>query len=192
MLLEFILTVYPGVFYHGGDSLRVLGIDPGSHTTGYGIVESVSGGRLVHVLDGQISAPASLPLSERLYSISTALDAIIKEHSPEAVSIESVFFANNVKSAVMLGHARGVCMLGAAANGLPVFEYAPMSIKKAVTGYGAATKEQVGRMVMALLNCAVPAGADASDALAIAICHINHCGPGGRLPAAGRRKVVHK
>jgi len=169
--------------------LRILGIDPGSHTTGYGIVEK-AGGRLVHICDGQITADASLPLSERLYAISTGLNAVIEAHAPVAVSIESIFCSKNVKSAVMLGHARGVCMLGAAASGLPVFEYAPMSIKKAVTGFGAATKEQVAKMVIALLSCQASSGADASDALAIAICHINHCRPGLSAPRPGQKTVA--
>ncbi|GMR05324.1 MAG: crossover junction endodeoxyribonuclease RuvC [Thermodesulfobacteriota bacterium] len=172
-----------------GEELRILGIDPGSHTTGYGVVEK-AGGRLVHICDGEISADVKLPLSERLFVISKALNEVIEAQSPEAVSVESIFFAKNVKSAVMLGHARGVCMLGAARFGLPVFEYAPMSIKKAVTGFGAATKEQVQKMVVALLSCPAPSGADASDALAIAICHINHCRPGVPVARGGRRPVT--
>ncbi len=170
--------------------MKILGIDPGSHTTGYGIVEKGAGGRLVHICDGQITADASLPLSERLYAISTALNAVIGEHSPDGVSVESIFHAKNVKSAVMLGHARGVCMLGAAKHGLPVFEYAPMAIKKAVTGFGAATKDQVAKMVIALLSCPASSGADASDALAIAICHINHCRPGAATARPERKPVT--
>lgn len=168
--------------------MRILGIDPGSRTTGYGIVEKAAGGRLVRVCDGQISVAASKPLSERLYAISQGLSEVIEAHSPDAVSVESIFFAKNVKSAVMLGHARGVSMMSAARYGLPVFEYAPMSIKKAVTGFGAATKDQVQKMVMALLSCSASVGADASDALAIAICHINHCRPGA--PAPQERKTA--
>ena len=171
--------------------MKILGIDPGSHTTGYGIVEK-AGSRLVHICDGQICAPASLPLSERLYAISTALNGIIEEHSPDGVSVESIFFSKNVKSAVMLAHARGVSMLSAAKHGLPVFEYAPMSIKKAVTGFGAATKEQVQKMVMALLSCQASEGADASDALAIAICHINHCRPGAPSARPGRKAAARR
>ena len=170
--------------------MRILGIDPGSHTTGYGIVEKGAGGRLVHICDGQISANAALPLSERLYAISTALNAVIEAHSPDGVSVESIFFSKNVKSAVMLGHARGVSMLSAAKHGLPVFEYAPMSIKKAVTGFGAATKDQVAKMVIALLSCQASEGADASDALAIAICHINHCLPGVPSARPERKSVT--
>ncbi len=171
--------------------MKILGIDPGSLVTGWGVVERAGAGRLVHVCHGQISAGAGMPLSERLFAVSEGLRAVMEEHTPQAVSVESVFFAKNVKSAVMLGHARGVALMSAASFGLPVFEYAPMAVKKAVTGYGAATKDQVQKMVKALLKVPEAAGPDASDALAIAICHIHHCGPAtaaaAALPPGARR-----
>lgn len=163
--------------------LKVLGIDPGSIVTGYGIVERGAGGRLVHIAHGEISVSASLPLAERLFVISEALNKVIDAYNPEAVSVESVFYAKNVKSAVMLGHARGVSLLSASSFGLPVFEYAPMAIKKSVTGYGAAAKDQVQKMVRALLKTTETPPPDAADALAVAICHIHHFVPGVRRVA---------
>ncbi|MFQ5736409.1 MAG: crossover junction endodeoxyribonuclease RuvC [Thermodesulfobacteriota bacterium] len=167
--------------------MKVLGIDPGSLVTGWGVVEKAAGGRLVHIGHGQVLAGASLPLAERLFVISEGLKSVMDEHGPEAVSVESVFFAKNVRSAVMLGHARGVSLLSAASFGLPVFEYAPMVVKKAVTGFGAATKDQVQSMVKALLKTSKGGGADAFDALAIAICHIHHIRPGLGAAGAGAR-----
>lgn len=167
--------------------MRVLGIDPGSLTTGYGVVERGTGGRLLHVSDGAISPGGALALPERLLRISEALEAVMSAYSPDAVSIESVFFAKNVKSAIQLGHARGAALVAAARFKLPVFEYAPMSIKLAVTGHGAATKDQVKKMVKLLLKTShEPVKSDASDALAIAICHIHHGAQGPRAEAARR------
>lgn len=160
--------------------MRVLGIDPGSIVTGYGVVERGAGGKLLYVCDGAICAPQGLGLPERLLAISTSLNEIIKEFSPEAVAVESLFFAKNVRSAIMLGHARGVALLSAAASGLAIHEYSPSSIKQAVTGYGAATKDQVQKMVCLLLKSPASAKRDASDALAAAICHINHTRPAAR------------
>ena len=155
--------------------MRVLGIDPGSINTGYGIVDRGQNGSLVHICDGAISPGAGLPIAERLLKVSEGLREVIGEHKPDAVSIESVFFAKNVKSAITLGQARGAALLSAAQFGLPVFEYAPTAIKLAVTGYGQADKVQVQKMVALLLKSAESSKkADASDALAIAICHIHH------------------
>lgn len=156
--------------------MRVLGIDPGSHKTGYGIVVKGGGGKLIHVCDGTIEAPGD-DLSQRLLSISKSLNEIIAEFKPDYVAIESVFFAKNVKSAVMLGHARGVALLSAAVGGLEVFEYAPRAVKLAVTGYGNAEKEQVQKMVKLLLSTPSVSKPDAADALAIAICHLHHYRP---------------
>lgn len=156
--------------------MKVLGIDPGSINTGYGIVGKGPNGTLVHICDGAISPGASLPIAERLLKVSEGLRKVINEHKPDAVSIESVFFAKNVKSAITLGQARGAALLSAAQFGLPVFEYAPTAIKLAITGYGQADKAQVQKMVKLLLKSAEGfKKADASDALAIAICHIHHC-----------------
>ncbi len=156
--------------------MRVLGIDPGSIHTGYGVVGRGQGGALVHICGGAISPAAGLTIAERLLKVSEGLSGIISEFKPDAVSIESVFFAKNVKSAITLGQARGAALLSAARFALPVFEYAPTAIKLAVTGYGQADKAQVQKMVKLLLKSTEDfKKADASDALAIAICHIHHC-----------------
>jgi crossover junction endodeoxyribonuclease RuvC len=156
--------------------VKVLGIDPGTRTTGYGIVRLGRGGRLERICDGEIAPDPKIPLSERLFVISKTLTGIVEEYRPDNVSIEALFFAKNVKSAIMLGHARGVAFLSAAAFGIPVFEYSPTKIKQAVVGYGGATKEQVQKMVKFLLKTAEDSSPDAADALAAAICHIHHSG----------------
>lgn len=159
--------------------MRVLGIDPGSVHTGYGVVGKGPKGALLRVCDGAISPGSSLTMAERLLKVSEGLSEVISAFKPDAVSIESVFFSMNVKSAIVLGQARGAALLTAAKFGLPVFEYAPTAVKLAVTGYGQAAKEQVGKMVGLLLKDAGGFDkADASDALAIAICHIHHAGNG--------------
>lgn len=155
--------------------MRILGVDPGSRVTGYGVVEPGGKGRLVHVANGEVKAKAGLPLAERLHSIWTSLTGVMEEHRPGAVAVESVFYARNVKSAIMLGHARGVALAAAASFGINVFEYSPKTIKQAVAGYGGASKDQVQKMVSALLGIKAlgPKNTDASDALAVAICHIH-------------------
>ena len=158
-------------------AIKVLGIDPGSHVTGYGIVEKGSSAKLSIVCSGIIKAPQGSPLHERLSVIFDEVSAVIQSHAPDAVAVESVFTARNSKSALILGHARGVILLGAARSGLEVFEYAPTKVKQAVTGYGSAEKGQVQRMVKALLSTAALPGPDEADALAVAICHLNHLRP---------------
>lgn len=153
--------------------MRILGIDPGSIATGYGVVEKVSGS-LIHIADGTVRAKGSMKLPERLLPIFDGLQEVIVEYEPHAVAIESIFFARNVKSAAILGHARGVALLAAARAQLAVFEYSPMEVKQSVVGYGAATKEQVQKMVKALLKTDHLSAPDAADALAVAICHIHH------------------
>lgn len=176
--------------------MKVLGIDPGTRITGYGIVESAggtggSGGGggtgLIRVCEGEIAPDPGLPLSERLHVISKTLMGVVEEHRPDTVSVESLFYAKNVKSAIMLGHARGVAFLSAAAFGVPVVEYSPSTIKQSVVGYGSATKQQVQKMVKVLLNTGEDSGPDAADALAAAICHIHHAGGGGRVSSAAGR-----
>ena len=161
-----------------------MGIDPGSRITGYGVVLKGRGGSLTEVCHGIIRLTPGATLANKLLEISEGLNAIIEEHKPDAVAIEDIFFAKNVRSAIVLGHARGVSMLSAASFGLDVFEYAPMKIKQAVTGYGNASKDQVQRMVKALLKSQEEATPDAADALATAICHINHAHEG--VPASAR------
>src|ERR1700675_2971508 len=154
--------------------MRVLGIDCGTEYTGFGVVELASSGRLVCLTCGAIKVSPREPMPARLNRIYARLDALIREHQPDQVAIEDVFYAVNVKSALKLGQVRGVAMLAAASCGLEVAEYAPLSIKSAVVGYGKAEKHQVQQMVTRLLDLAQPPEpADASDALAIAICNLH-------------------
>lgn len=154
--------------------MRVLGIDCGSEHTGYGVVELDTSGKLRCIDVGAIHATARSPIADRLRKIFQGLQAVIERDQPEEVAIEDVFFAVNVKSALKLGHVRGVAMLAASAAGLTVAEYAPLSIKSAVVGYGRADKVQVQHMITRLLNLdAPPDSPDAADALAIAICHLH-------------------
>jgi len=154
--------------------MRVLGIDCGSQHTGYGVVELDPSGKLRCIAVGAIHATARAPIADRLNKIFQGLQAVIERDQPEEVAIEDVFFAVNVKSALKLGHVRGVAMLAASSAGLAVAEYAPLSIKSAVVGYGRADKEQVQHMITRLLNLATPPESpDAADALAIAICHLH-------------------
>jgi crossover junction endodeoxyribonuclease RuvC len=166
--------------------MRVLGIDCGGEYTGYGVVEQDDSGALHHLCSGAVHLVPRDALELRLKKICEGLHAIIAEYSPEEVAIEDVFYAVNAKSALKLGHVRGVAMLVAAQAGLAVVAYAPLSIKSAVVGYGRAEKFQVQMMVARLLNLPEPPQpADAADALAIAICHLHTSGTLQRQ-AAGR------
>jgi crossover junction endodeoxyribonuclease RuvC len=154
--------------------MRVLGIDCGTQFTGYGIVELRPDAKLVCVTCGAIKLSPRDPLCDRLATIFERLGEIIREHHPDNVAIEEIFYAVNVKSALKLGQVRGVAMLAASSVGLQVSEYAPLTIKSAVVGYGRAEKQQVQHMVTRLLNLAeIPESPDAADALAIAICHLH-------------------
>jgi crossover junction endodeoxyribonuclease RuvC len=153
--------------------MRVLGIDCGSRVTGYGVIDS-DGADCVFVRCGAIRLKASDPISERLKSIYDGVVEIIGELRPEAAAFESLFYSTNVQSALKLGHVRGVSMFAAVNANLPVYEYSPLEVKSAVTGYGRAEKLQVQQMVRALLKLnAAPEPYDASDALAVAICHVH-------------------
>jgi crossover junction endodeoxyribonuclease RuvC len=166
--------------------MRVLGVDCGTECTGYGVVELCPDGRLVCLACGAIklSPRESLPL--RLAKVFDGLGTVIQDHRPDQVAIEDVFYALNVKSALKLGQVRGVAMLAASSAGLEVAEYAPLSIKSAVVGYGKAEKHQVQHMVTRLLNLAeIPEPADAADALAIAICHLHTAATLQRQRAVG-------
>jgi len=157
--------------------MRVLGIDCGGEYTGYGVVEQDGDGSLHHLCSGAIRLLPRQALELRLKKICDGLTEIISTHAPQQVAIEDVFYAVNVKSALKLGHVRGVAMLVAAQAGLEVIAYSPLSIKSAVVGYGRAEKSQVQMMVARLLNLpAVPEPADVADALAIAICHLHTAG----------------
>jgi crossover junction endodeoxyribonuclease RuvC len=154
--------------------MRVLGIDCGTEYTGFGVVELCLDGKLLCLTCGAVKLSPREPLPLRLSRIFERLGAIIQEHQPDNVAIEDIFFALNVKSALKLGQVRGVAMLAASTAGLAVTEYAPLTIKSAVVGYGRAEKQQVQHMVTRLLNLAeVPEPPDAADALAIAICHLH-------------------
>ncbi len=156
--------------------MRAFGIDCGTEFTGWGVVELVSD-ELSHVAAGTIRLKKKDSSALRLLQIHTELSGLIAIHAPDAVAIEEVFFASNAKSALKLGQVRGVALLAAASAGKTVAEYAPLSIKSAVVGYGLAAKEQVQFMVMRLLGLEVaPDSPDAADALAIAICHLHTAG----------------
>lgn len=151
--------------------MRILGIDPGSGSTGYGIIET-DGSQHRAILYGAIKTHPKKPFHERLLKIHTDLCELLSRESVDVMAIEEVFYATNVQSALRLGHARGVALLAAAQKGLDVYEYSPLEIKSAVVGYGRAEKTQVQTMVCLLLNLReTPSPDDASDALAIAICH---------------------
>ncbi len=158
--------------------MRVCGIDCGSETTGYGVVEWDEGAReprLAFLAAAGICPPKKTELPQRLAFVYNAVLAVFESFRPDVVAIEEVFYSVNAKSALKLGHVRGVALLAAATAGIPVAGYAPLTIKSSVTGYGLAAKEQVQFMVARLLALpSAPSPADAADALAIAICHIHH------------------
>ncbi len=158
--------------------MRVLGVDPGSRFMGYGVVEERRG-RLVHVGHGVIKVDAEAALHLRLKELHGALETALRLYRPQAVAVEGVFTHRNARSALVLGHARGVALLAAAQAGLPVYEYAPAKVKKAVGAGGADGKDAVARMVRTFLKIDELERADASDALAVALCHLNQ----GRLVA---------
>jgi crossover junction endodeoxyribonuclease RuvC len=153
--------------------MRVLGIDCGSRVTGYGVIDT-DGADCVFVRCGVIRSKSADPIANRLKSIYDGIFEIIREFQPDAAAFESLFYATNVQSALKLGHVRGVSIFAAVEANLPVFEYSPLEVKSAVTGYGRAEKPQVQQMVRALLKLnAPPEPYDASDALAVAICHVH-------------------
>jgi crossover junction endodeoxyribonuclease RuvC len=164
--------------------MRVLGIDPGSETTGWGVVEG--DGRRYRLIEyGTVKAPARERFAARLLKISDGIEAVIAQHNPEACAVEEAFFATNVKSALKLGQVRGVVLLAAERAQLDIFEYSPRLIKQTVVGYGNAEKHQVQEMVRVLLSLGgVPSPHDAADALAIAICHFHHAGAQARIAAS--------
>jgi crossover junction endodeoxyribonuclease RuvC len=154
--------------------MLILGIDPGTATTGYGLVTETSSGSMSVVDYGVIKTPAKLCMPDRLVLLYHRLQEIILLHRPESGAVEKLFFASNVTTAISVGQARGVALLALAEAGITVAEYTPMEVKLAVAGYGGADKNQVQQMVKALLGLAeIPKPDDAADALAIAICHLN-------------------
>jgi crossover junction endodeoxyribonuclease RuvC len=151
------------------NSQRILGIDPGSHVCGYGVISA--GGE--YIASGRLELSSQTPLPARLKELHEALGEVLEEFSPDVVAIEKIFFAKSVRSALSLGHARGVVMLAAALKGIPCCEYSPLEVKKAVTGYGRAEKRQVSEMVKSILSLNVSLSPDSGDALALAVCHLN-------------------
>jgi len=167
--------------------VRVLGIDPGSETTGWGVIEC-EGNRYRLVEYGTVKAPPRERFSARLLKISDGLEAVIARLKPNICSIEEAFYATNVKVALKLGQVRGVALLAAERAALEIHEYAPRLIKQTIVGYGNAEKHQVQEMVRVLLALEkVPQPHDAADALAIAICYFHHAGISQRLLAADAR-----
>jgi len=158
--------------------MRILGVDPGSRRTGYGIVDA-SGGRIAHLTHGVIAA-GSGEFTERLATLFTGLSDVIAKHQPECAAMEDVFMARNAASALKLGQARGALIAACAHAGLKVTPYSPTVVKQAVTGFGRAEKGQIQHMIQLLLKPPSPLQEDAADALAVAICHANHV----RIPAS--------
>ncbi|MFN2455108.1 MAG: crossover junction endodeoxyribonuclease RuvC [Pyrinomonadaceae bacterium] len=167
--------------------MRILGIDPGSETTGWGVVEG-SGNRYQLIEYGTVKASPRERFSARLLLISNGIEAIIERLKPDVFSIEEAFYAKNVQVAIKLGQVRGVALLAAERAGLEIHEYSPRLIKQTVVGYGNAEKQQVQEMVRVLLSLtSAPQPHDAADALAIAICHFHHAGSRQRILAADAR-----
>ncbi|MBQ3089902.1 MAG: crossover junction endodeoxyribonuclease RuvC [Oscillospiraceae bacterium] len=151
--------------------MRILGIDPGVATIGFGIIDADRQKNTL-IRYGVISTPAGLPLSHRLRQIYADMQELIETFRPDEVAVEELFFTNNVTTGISVAHGRGVILLAAEQLGIPIFEYTPMQVKQAVAGYGKAEKKQVMLMTQRLLNMTqIPRPDDAADALAIAICH---------------------
>jgi crossover junction endodeoxyribonuclease RuvC len=167
----------------------VLGIDPGTASTGFGVVAN-SGSRLRALEHGVIETDSSGRLERRLTAIHGRVLGLIDAHAPDAVAIEELFFGANVRTAFAVGQARGVVLLAAGQRAVQPRSYTPQAVKSAVCGHGAATKDQVARMVAQLLRFSEPPTPDhAADALAVAICHLNRAPLAGAISAAGRRGV---
>lgn len=162
----------------------IMGIDPGFAITGYGIVK-YEGNKFSVVDYGAVTTDAGIPLSKRLLDLHDGLEELIAKYKPQAIAIEELFFNKNIKTALNVGHGRGVALLAAARAGVEIFEYTPLQVKQSVVGYGRAEKAQIQQMVKVLLNLTkVPKPDDVADALAIAICHghsyrMNALGTGG-------------
>jgi crossover junction endodeoxyribonuclease RuvC len=163
----------------------ILGIDPGTAITGYGFVEETEEG-LALVDCGAILTPSGQPLPLRLQTIYRQLVQIIGQYRPDAAAVEELFFSRNARTALSVGHARGVALLALADAGLPIYEYKPLQVKQSIAGYGSADKQQVQEMVRMLLELdSVPQPDDAADAVAVAICHIHSAHMAALLADAG-------
>jgi crossover junction endodeoxyribonuclease RuvC len=159
----------------------VLGLDPGLGTTGWGLIRA-EGNRIGHLGNGRLRTDAAQPLAARLGALDAMLSALVAEHAPAAAAVEEVFVNANGQSTLKLAHARGVALAAVARAGIVAGEYAPRLVKKALVGTGVADKAQVQAMVARLLPGAAIDGADAADALAVAICHAHHLASARRLP----------
>ena len=153
--------------------MLVLGVDPGSRITGYGLVEEKNH-EIFCIRTGIIKPPDTLSFPQKIHRIFQDIVKILERYAPQEMAVEDLFFAKNARSALKLGHARGAALVAAGQHDIPVFEYTPLEIKKSVVGYGRADKEQVCTMVKIMLRLEKPVPLDASDALAAAICHINN------------------
>jgi crossover junction endodeoxyribonuclease RuvC len=153
--------------------MLVLGIDPGMAILGYGVVKQ-DGNSLIVVDYGVVNTPSGMDTPQRLVTIFNSVGELIDRYTPQVVAVEELFFNKNAKTALSIGHARGVAVLAAALKGVEVHEYTPLQVKQAVAGYGRASKQQVQQMVRMLLNLkCIPRPDDAADALAVSICHIH-------------------
>jgi crossover junction endodeoxyribonuclease RuvC len=162
----------------------VLGVDPGTLITGYGIIENRNG-KLKILLSGSVQNKSGIPMPDRLKNIFLNLSQVIEKYRPDQFAIETAFYGKNAQSALKLGHARGVAILTAVRCGIPTYEYSPREVKKAIVGNGSASKEQVQYMVKTLLRIKeTPKYYDITDALAVALCHIQQ----HKLPYGGKRK----
>ncbi|PLX88125.1 MAG: crossover junction endodeoxyribonuclease RuvC [Desulfuromonas sp.] len=166
--------------------MRILGIDPGSRATGYGLIEQ-QGNRLIHLDNGAITTRSGDELALRLQRIYRELSELIDKFRPDAMAVEQVFMAKNPASALKLGHARGAALLAGVNADLPVAEYSALQVKSAVVGYGRAAKSQVQQMTRTLLNLPEIAQEDAADALAVAICHAHSHHLASRMAATNLR-----
>ncbi len=163
----------------------ILGIDPGMAIMGYGVIESDSYD--MKLIDyGTVTTPSTMDTPQRLLTIYNSVEELVNKYSPDAIAYEELFFNQNVKTALIIGHARGAAVVAGAKQGLDLFEYTPLQVKQAVVGYGRADKHQVQSMVKLLLHLKeIPKPDDAADALAVAICHCNS-GRYGRILGASR------
>ena len=160
--------------------MRILGIDPGSRITGYGVI-TACGHELGFIACGTIRTGGEADFSRRLLTIFRDLCEVIETHQPEVAAVEDIFISSNPRSALKLGHARGAAVVAAQHRGLSIVDYTPRRVKQCVAGYGQAEKSQVQAMVRTLLALDSPPSQDAADALAVAICHAHHAAAGGRL-----------
>lgn len=152
--------------------MLVLGVDPGSQVTGYGLVEKKND-KLTCIHSGHITSSSKIPFYERIHKIFQSMVEVMDHYGPQEMAIEDMFYAKNIKTSLKLGHARGAVLIAAVQCGIQIFEYTPLEIKKSVVGYGRATKEQVRSMVRIILKLKSIPNLDISDALATAICHLN-------------------